>query len=52
MADVNLNNARSRLARLLSRGDLAGRLHSYHQIRDWADGVADQLEPAKTTSGS
>ncbi len=52
VADPNLNNAKSGLARLLSRGDLAGRLHNYDQIRDWADAIADQLQPVKTPSGA
>lgn len=52
VADVNFNNAKSPLARLMSRGDLAGRLRNYDQIRDWADAIADQLHPATTPSGS
>jgi menaquinone-dependent protoporphyrinogen oxidase len=52
VADVNLNNSKSRLARLLSRGDLAGQLHDYGQIRDWADTIADRLHLVKTPSGS
>ncbi len=52
VADVNFNNAKSALARALSRGDLAGRLHDYDEIRNWADEIADRLHPVKTPSGS
>jgi menaquinone-dependent protoporphyrinogen oxidase len=46
----NLDPAKANglLARLVSRGDLAGDFRNWAQIRAWAESVADELDSART----
>ena len=50
----NLDPARAkgRLARWVSKGDLAGDFRDWEQIRSWADDVADQLGADQPAAGA
>ena len=50
--NLDHNRAKSRLARWVSNGDLAGDFRDWDQIRAWADGVADQLTALRTPAGT